>query len=102
MPFIHRLVFAGLFFVGVAFAQRTDTFDSGRVESLKLSPLPDGGCVAEWCGSATSKDGGVKLYDCATRELSNATNVTRCQTMLTAGEGPLLKQLRLTADAGTQ
>lgn len=104
MRLSQHIVFAVLALAFVSFAQsRVDSFQLGdvNVQSVKLSPLPDGGCVAEWCGTVSSMDGSVQLYDCASRELANATNLTRCANMVNAGQAPLGRQLRLTLDGGS-
>lgn len=100
---IH-LTFAALV-ASLALSQsRVDDFtlDALVIERVHLSPLPDGGCVAEWCGVVTSADGGVTVRDCAARELRNATNQNRCAALTAAGLPALGRQLRLTLDGGAQ
>ena len=104
MRLTHHVVFAALALSFVASAQRVDDFTSSgvQVQTVKLSPLPDGGCVAEWCGTVSSADGGVQLYDCAARELKASINQGRCAGLVGAGDGPLVRQLRLSMDGGVQ
>lgn len=102
MKLHHHVFFAVLSLGFVALAQRVDDFTTSAVvvQSVKLTPLPDGGCAAEWCGTVASSDGGVQLYDCAARELGALVNQNRCAGLQSAGVGALSRQLRLALDAG--
>jgi len=97
-----HLTFA-LLVASLAVAQRVDDFDlaSLTITRVLLTPLPDGGCSAEWCGGLTSIDGGASVTDCVARELKSTANQNRCDALGAAGVGALSKQLRLVADAGT-
>lgn len=80
---------------------RVDTFNAVTTTRATLWPLPDGGCVAQWCGSTTTADGGVTDARCTDDvELRAATNRTRCNGLLQAGEGRIARELRFDVDAG--
>jgi len=96
-----HLIFA-LLVASLAVAQRVDDYDPASlvVTRILLTPLPDGGCSAEWCGALTSTDGGASVADCVARELKATVNQNRCDGLKTAGAGALSRQLRLAADGG--
>lgn len=86
----------------VALAQaRTVAWDgaSVQVEQVQLTPLPDGGCSATWCGSVATDDGPVRACTAAV-DLRTATNINRCGALLTAGTNRVLRELRFTVDGG--
>lgn len=83
---------------------RTDTFDAQTITitEMVLTPRPDGGCAARWCGEVTSADGGVELSACTDGvELKGATNQNRCAQLGAAGVNRVGRALRFdTLDAG--
>lgn len=84
---------------------RVDTFPSSSltVDEVILTPLSDGGCVARWCGSAVSDDGGVQLAACTDAvELKATVNQNRCAGLAAAGVNRVGRQLRFDLDAGAQ
>lgn len=101
---LRLFTLTSIFALGASAQSRDDSFPLANVEvsRLLLTPLPDGGCLAEWCGTADSADGGVSLpVACITRELSAALNQNRCAALMNAGVGGVAKSLRFPgADAG--
>ena len=64
---MRALLFVCLSLAAAAAAQsRVDDFAAGglEVDEVHLTPLPDGGCSARWCGSVASSDAGATLAAC--------------------------------------
>lgn len=97
-----RLVFV---LTALSALAQTITFTPASLEVTEttLTPLPDGGCEARWCGRALSDDGGVELAGCtSSTELKAAANQNRCTALLSAGVNRVGRALRFDLDAGTQ
>lgn len=85
-------------FALAALAQtRTDDFPVAAVQvtEIVLSPRPDGGCAARWCGEVNSTDGGTQLAACTDEvELSTPGNGPRCIGLVNAGTLRVARALR--------
>ncbi len=92
----NALLIASFGFAVVALAQsRTDDFPLASVEvtEIVLTPRPDGGCGARWCGEVESADGGVAVAAC-TDVVELGGNLGRCTGLVTAGTLRVAKALR--------
>lgn len=94
------VVFALVALVAVA-QSRTVTWDGTtvQVEQVQLTPQPDGGCLAVWCGSVATDDGPVRACSEA-MGLKAAAHVNRCSALAAAGTNRVLRELRFNVDGG--